>query len=122
MHEYSIDTNTRKTVVIIIFILSCCTSCLLGELLNFIINYYALQVEESTALTHMRNFLKFIEFPNLIGVGVIYELISFVHDRWAWKLFHMFNGVPNLNGHWTGTLSSSYGPDNIKMEMDTQSL
>ena len=59
-------------------------------------------------------------FPNFLEAAVIFSLLSFVFERWIWKLppVRFFHGIPDLNGHWEGELFSSYSEEAIHMDLD----
>lgn len=118
MHEYSIDKSARNKTIIYIFIISTLISAFICRLLNGFFDNLYLQLEKDSAFKSVLELLELWEFPNLIGVAVIYGILSFVHEHWLWKIFRKLYGLPNLNGHWSGTLSSSYRQDPIRMEMD----
>ena len=120
MHEYSIDKEIRKKTAITLFILSSLISVLLEGLFGKYFAKLLLQVEQNETFANLLNLLEIWEFPNLIGFGVTYGFVSIIYEKLIWKckLLQVIHGLPNLNGHWEGTLLSSYTSDPIPMEMD----
>ena len=57
---------------------------------------------------------------NFIGVTFLYGIIYWIFDNyaWKWKILRKFLGVPNLNGHWEGTLTSKTFQTTIDMSLD----
>ena len=100
MHYYTLDTEIRKKVYIIITLIS----------LSF--------------PTLFENFRGFFGIPSHFGFpisfGAIFSLLFFIQDKFVWKLFGKI--IPNLNGTWNASGISSYKDpttgENFKFQME----
>ena len=120
MHTYSVDKDLRAKVVVGIFIASMLISLILNDLFADIIRNMIMYLEQSSVKKYVK-LLEWLEVnPNFLGIPFWYGIISFVYDRWIWKwkLFECWHHVPNLEGKWTGILTSSYDEKSISMNMD----
>src|SRR5207244_11711974 len=93
MHPYSTDSGERDRVRWILLALSAgCAWLFYWAVLNWHIEIPW-----------------FIDTYSIVGFyGLLYTI--FEHWLWNWHIFRQVGliEVPNLNGHWTGTLASSY--------------
>jgi hypothetical protein len=91
MHPYSIDTEERKNILLILAVVSVILTWCFYKILN---NY-------QTVLPW------WIESPSVL---FFYGLLFVVFDKWLWQYFEKIGLVktPNLNGEWKGYLKSSF--------------
>ncbi|EMO83098.1 hypothetical protein LEP1GSC070_2236 [Leptospira santarosai str. AIM] len=96
MHSYSLDTEIRKVVIVVITIMS-----------------MALQ----SALKNWQSFLNLSESLLMpISFGIIFGLLYFIFDKVIWKYLTTITSVPDLNGEWECIGNSSYKEDDITYE------
>lgn len=91
MHPYSIESEERRSVFLILAGLSIVLSWAIYK-----------------TLVHYDVFLPWwIESPSILS---IYGLLVFVYDKWAWRLSRKIglSKIPDLRGEWTGHLRSSF--------------
>ena len=103
MHPYSIDTEERKNVLLILAIASIILSW----------SFYKIFNEYKIALPW------WVESPSILFLyGIFFE----VFDKWVWKFFEKikFIRTPNLNGKWEGYLKSSFDEHSSEMKADLQ--
>ncbi len=98
MHTYSIDTQERKNILLILAIASIVFSWGFYK----IIGYYQISLPW------------WAESPSVL---FFYGLLFVVFDKWLWRYFRRINFIktPNLNGVWNGNLKSSF--DNHSAEV-----
>ncbi len=91
MHTYSIDTNERRNIMLILAVLSIVFSFGFYKT----ISYYKLSLPW------------WFESPSVL---FFYGLFFVIFDKWLWKYFVKVNLVktPNLTGEWRGSLKSSF--------------
>ena len=91
MHPYSIETEERK----IILLLLAAFSVMLAWIIYKILNNYEIVLSW------------WIESPSVL---FFYGLLFIVFDSWLWKLFRKiyFVKTPNLNGEWDGHIKTSF--------------
>ena len=121
MHQYSIDKKTRERVIYVLVILSVAFSQALKSLFAGQISCLTNAVNSSEALSGFASTIKMTELiPNLIGVPVLYWLLSLVFDKCLWRLkpLNRILAVPDLNGIWEGTLCSSHENQSIHMSLE----
>ncbi len=99
MHPYSIDTEERKKILLILAIVSIILAWCFYKILN---NYQIV-------------LLWWIESPSVL---FFYELLFVAFDKWLWQYFEKFGLVktPNLNGGWKGYLRSSFDEHSTKIK------
>lgn len=120
MHSYSIDKKIRVRTSIALFVFSIALSILLRTKLSTHMELV------STQLTAMKldTVIGFISstgiLPNFLEAAVIYSIVSFIFENCLWKcpLIRCVHRIPNLNGHWEGTLCSSFSEETIPMKLD----
>lgn len=120
MHSYSIDKKIRTYISIALFVASIATSMLLRSILSLHSDIITARLS-SFMINPVIEFLSSTGiFPNFLEAAVIFSLLSFVFERWIWKLppVRFFHGIPDLNGHWEGELFSSYSEEAIHMDLD----
>lgn len=106
MKNYGISNDKRKTVLLIIFIIS----LFAGSYLYSLINTLLIQVCET--LPALENFLNDWEylglFPTQVTVFLIFNLLTWAFNKYFWKMsfFQKFLYVPDLSGTWEGTYES----------------
>ena len=121
MHAYTIDKSLRGKVVINIFILSIILSSFLTICLGGTITAAMMWLRQYKWISSILNLCDTLGVTtNFIGVTFLYGIIYWIFDNYAWKwgIFRKFLGVPNLNGHWEGELTSKTFPTTIKMSLD----
>lgn len=91
MHPYSLDNQVRKWTYIIIAIIS------------ISVPYYF-----ETLMT----FLGFQIISFSISFGAIFGGLFFLFDKFIWIIFNRMNLVPNLEGVWHATGTSSFQDEN----------
>ncbi len=98
MHAYSIDTNERKNILLVLAVVSIVFSWGFYKILS----YYQLSLPW------------WVESPSVL---FFYGLLFVIFDRLLWKCFRKVNFVktPNLIGEWGGNLKSSF--DNHSSEV-----
>ena len=98
MHAYSIDTEERKNILLILAIVSIVFSWGFYKILG----YYQFSLPW------------WVESPSVL---FFYGLLFVIFDRWLWQYFKKIDFVktPNLNGVWNGNLKSSF--DNHSAEV-----
>lgn len=122
MHSYSIDRDLRSKVIIYIFILSMLISLILNNFFSGVITNIVYLLHKSK----IKNTIEFLEWleitPNFLGIPFWYAIVSIAYDKWFWKLkfIRHWHGIPNLNGKWSGTLSSAFNDKSIPMEMEIE--
>ena len=91
MHTYSIDTNERKNILLILAVISIVFSWIFYKTLG----YYNLSLPW------------WFESPSVL---FFYGLSFVIFDKWLWKYFKKINLIktPNLSGEWNGNLKSSF--------------
>lgn len=103
MHHYSIDSNEREKVFIVLALFSVIASILISKIL------VAFEIE-----IHW-----WIDAPSVMG---IYGLLIFSFENYLWKIkfVRKILGVitPSLKGSWKGRIQTEY--DNYKSNYDAQ--
>ena len=122
MHTYSIDRDLRRKVTIIIFALSMIISLILNGLCSNLTDIIPV-FEETSPLKNVVELIQWFEIdPNVLGIPFWYVVMNYVYNNWIWKwrLFLKWHKIPNLNGKWQGSLTSSYNEQTIRMTMDIE--
>lgn len=91
MHSYSIDTNERKNIFLILAIVS----------IVFSLGFY-------TIIGHYQISLPWwVESPSVL---FFYGLFFAIFDKWLWQYCKKlkFVKIPDLSGEWIGNLKSSF--------------
>ena len=108
MTSYGLKTNVREKATCWLVLLSVIISYLLYNLIDLIVqNNYS-------ALKPFLDGIKKIEYLGIISIHcsalTIYGLIKLIYNKLIWKapIIRCWHKVPNLNGKWTGELTSSY--------------
>lgn len=120
MHSYSIDKKIRTHISIALFVASIAASMLLRTILS----PYLVKITAQLSSTMINPIIEFISssgiFPNFLEAAGIFSFLSFIFEKWIWKLpfISFFHRIPNLNGHWEGELHSSYSDEAIHMDLD----
>lgn len=98
MHPYSLDTEERKNILLILAVVSIVFSWSFYKILG----YYQISLPW------------WVESPSVL---FFYGLLFIIFDKWLWQYLIKINFVktPNLNGEWTGNLKSSF--DNHSAEI-----
>ena len=98
MHEYSINTEERKNVLLVLSLFSIIFSWFFNKLL----------------VIYKISLPWWVESPSVL---FFYGLLFIIFDKWLWQYFKTINLIktPNLNGKWTGYLKSSFS--NHKLEV-----
>lgn len=117
MHDYSIDSDIRKKVMILLFILSFILSIFINGCINSFKPAFDNILNEHQTFKKIIDFIVFcgvIEFSPLIIYGLLYSLFN----RILWKYLSPILGIPNINGEWCGTLISSFKKKGELTEID----
>lgn len=108
MHVYSIEGHKRETVVFFFAVLDVVTTALLAyngviEFMNKGLICRFLGIEETHYVYQL-----FLCCGQALVPVTIYAVLSFLYNRyiWKWKLLYLWHGIPDLNGHWIGTVKS----------------
>lgn len=98
MHAYSIDTNERKNILLVLAVISIVFSWGFYKILS----YYQLSLPW------------WIESPSIL---FFYGLSFVIFDKWLWQYLEKADLIktPNLTGEWNGNLKSSF--DNHSSEV-----
>jgi hypothetical protein len=88
MHSYSIDTDARKTVHVLLVLGAIALSGLTFSLAS---RFQIPQAWVASATT-----------------GACFGALYLAFDRWAWRVLTPLHGVPNLNGIWAVRGQSSF--------------
>lgn len=128
MHDYAVEADKRRQVILVIFGLYILIVCgmtvfrnnplywLTDRMQEFLIRNLREDVSAEVSLA----FVKIVSstFVPGIGIGVFYTLYD--HFLWKWKPFKALHKIPDLNGKWIAEISSplkgEYHPQ-IKMEI-----
>jgi len=99
MHPYSLDTDERKNVLLILAIASIILSW----------GFYKIFNEYKITLPW------WVESPSIL---FFYGILFVAFDKWAWKFFRKFSFIktPNLNGEWDGYLKTSFDEHSSEMK------
>ena len=91
MHPYSIDTDERKYILLLLAV----ASVLLTWGFNNALSYYQISL------------WWWIESPSVL---FFYGFLFIIFDRWGWKIFRKLGLIktPNINGVWSGHLKTSF--------------
>lgn len=114
MHNYSVDTDCRKKVIVIIMIISFILNSLLYQPLNLLINFVGEKIPLFFDLiTLCDNIGLSINQFSVLGIfGIIHLLYSNI--LWKTKKIKKLHHIPDLNGEWSGGYSSSFVDENGK--------
>ena len=108
MIHYSLDTNIRKNVIVIIVLISTCITVVIDSTIVQVIQTYFASKTNLANTLYAFTFLKtsglLIEFliPGFFVWTILYCLYSKV--IWKWKLLLKIHHLPDLNGEWDGEL------------------
>jgi len=99
MHSYSIDTEERKNILLVLAIIS----------IVFSWGFYKILGNYQISLPW------WVESPSVL---FFYGVFFVIFDKWLWQYVKKINFVktPNLNGEWNGNLKSSF--DNHASEIN----
>ncbi|HIE35961.1 MAG TPA: hypothetical protein EYP89_01845 [Candidatus Omnitrophica bacterium] len=91
MHPYSINTEERKNILLVLAVLSIALSWGFYKILDYL----------QTSLPW------WIENPSVL---FFYGIIFVIFDKWLWRYFTFIGLIktPNLNGEWNGYIKSSF--------------
>lgn len=108
MHTYSINSNKRVKVILMMILIS----IIITPGFNFFLNKMVSFVSNNDALKNI------IEIIDSFGYNIkqfsvlfIFGIIYFFYDRYLWKIkiFKLkFSSIPNLSGDWNGQYKSSW--------------
>ena len=98
MHPYSIDTEERKNILLLLAIISIIVS----------LGFYKILINCQISLPW------WIEGPSVL---FLYGLLFVVFDKWLWQYFRKigFIKTPNLSGEWSGHLETSFDSQSSKV-------
>lgn len=120
MHAYSIDKKLRTKVAVGIFMLSMIVSLLLKQYCADTLEQIVIFLEKS----EIKSLVELVEWfevnPNILGISFWYAVISGLYDKWFWKcsLIKKWHEIPDLNGEWEGSLTTSYDGSTIPMKLE----
>ncbi|MBQ9517212.1 MAG: hypothetical protein IJR60_03975 [Eubacterium sp.] len=112
MHNYSIDTDSRKKALIIMLVISVIISSIVYAPLNTLVESIS---DKFSIFGNMMNTLNGIGVEtNLFSILVIFSALHTLFSKCLWKCkwLQKIHGVPDLSGEWTGALESSYKDEN----------
>jgi hypothetical protein len=117
MYKYTVDTNVRAIVATSFWLLAIILAWLTDTQINHLISLTFSKLGlPGTILGRL--------FPYSISFISYWALSWSAFDRWLWRLSFIANliGIPNLEGHWTGTMhrvdyAKGITEDNIPVEM-----
>ncbi len=91
MHPYSIDTQERRNILLLLAIIS----------IILALGFYKLLNRYNIILPW------WVESPSVLS---FYGLLFIIFDRWAWRFLRKLSVIrtPDLNGEWKGYLKSSF--------------
>ena len=91
MHPYSIETGERRSILLLLAVVSVMLTWSFYQILD---NY-------KIVLSW------WIESPSIL---FLYGLLFFIFDKWLWKVFRNIGFVktPDLNGEWDGHIKTSF--------------
>lgn len=119
MKYYSIDSNARKTAIIVLLIISSFAVKFINKLIReYLTN---IPVNLSAFISELDFWGISITSLTLLGFfGILYAIYS----RWLWKvpLIKNLHNVPNLSGLWKGELTSTFKtngkPTRVKVSIE----
>ena len=106
MKNYGLSNDKRKTVLLIIFVVSLIAGTYLYPLVNKFLAYMC------EVIPSLKAFLKDWEYLGLfstqITVFVIFNFLTWIFNNYLWKMrfFQKLLKVPDLNGKWEGGYES----------------
>lgn len=121
MHTYSMDNNLRSKIIVSIFTLSIILSSVLTMIFENVISKVLSWVQTYDCIaTIMHLCSDYGVTTNYIGIPFLYSLLYFLFTKyiWRWKCVNKILNVPDLNGHWTGKLTSVTFGSTIDMDLD----
>lgn len=122
MHAYSIDKDVRKKVTIWTFVLSMIFSLVLKHCLTDVLE----QLVNSLKTSELKSLVELVEWLeidlNILGIPFWYAVLSWVYENWLWKcsLVKKWHEIPDLNGEWEGSLTTSYDGSTIPMKLEIE--
>jgi len=106
MHNYSIDNDWRKKVIVFLMFIS----ILLNFLLYNKVNSLIMDICSKAPL-----FLSIVNFLESFGTGInilcvltIFAVLYWLYTKYIWKYLKRIHSIPDLSGEWKGKLISSY--------------
>ena len=99
MHPYSIDTEERKNILLLLAIIS----------IVFSWSFYKILGNYQISLPW------WVESPSVL---FFYGVLFILFDKWAWGIFRKIGFVktPNLNGEWNGDLKTSFDEHSLEVK------
>ena len=120
MHAYSIDKDLRKNVTIGTFMMSMFLSLILKQYFTDALNQLV-SLLRTGGLKHLVELIEWLEInPDILGIPFWYAVLSWAYENWLWKcsVFKMWHKIPDLNGKWKGSLTTSYDGRTIPMNLE----
>ena len=111
MHVYSIDKDIRTKVVVALFVASIFISMILQYFLREPIEIIIIFIRKVEIVDLLFQAVSFFDvLVDVMSVPTIYAILSIWFDKKLWKIkcINDWLGVPDLNGTWSGTATSSY--------------
>ena len=123
LYPYTINTDARKKVVIGIFILSILLSSVLTYWLEAPISNVKVLIQKYEWIEQLFKICDAVGVTtNFIGIPSLFLVLYQLFDRviWHWKWVRKIHGVPDLRGHWEGTLKSITAQKTLDMKLDVK--
>lgn len=118
MHSYSIDNNSRKSVILGIVLICVIINMFLYTSLEQLFNYLG---EKYSCIQCILEVLdRWGVGINFLTVLALFTIIYLCYCKfiWKWRFVQKIHTVPNLAGKWKGTLITSFQENGKKKEMD----
>lgn len=108
MHSYSVDTDVRKSIILIITLISIPLSMLINRYGFDPLGKHMDSLFANNDIYEMCKCLGVIleNADPLFVFGILYKLYE--EKAWKWSILKKYHNLPDLNGIWQGELESSY--------------
>lgn len=120
MHVYAINNTKREKVVFCIAVLDVLVSAILED--NSFIKNASQFIWTTYFHSETGNFVYYIFSICLeqLFPFSFYAIVYFLYDKfmWKWPVFRAWHCVPDLNGHWTGMVTSPLKNEVVSIEAD----
>ena len=108
MHTYSINSDKRIKVILMMILIS----IIITPGFNFLLNKVSNVVSNNDTLKDIVETIdSFVYNIKQFSVLFIFGIIYFLYDRYLWKIKifkFKFSSIPNLSGIWKGQFKSSW--------------
>lgn len=99
MHDYAIEEKLRENVIVVIVIIYILFAIIATNIMNDI----TARISENYGYAQI-NYIQIILSVVMPSVG--YGIFYVVYDKFVWKWFYRWHGIPNLNGSWKAEINS----------------